>query len=123
MPYPTILPFAAAVLEEISHERGRQINKHGNQSHLPDGTGDDRHLTRNTGLPTYGTLAHVATAATDAASEGAGNGTVTFADILVEEVFEALAESNADRLRAELIQTAAVCVQWVQAIDGREVTR
>jgi hypothetical protein len=59
MPYPTILPFAAAVLEEISHERGRQINKHGNQSHLPDGTGDDRHLTRNTGLPTYGTLRDV----------------------------------------------------------------
>ena len=41
------------------------------------------------------------------------------ADILAEEVAEVYAESDPDRLRAELIQVAAVCVQWIEAIDGR----
>lgn len=119
MSYPTILPFAARVLEEVSHERGRQINKHGDQSHLPDGTGDDRHLLRDVERPTYGTLAYKARSHTDARSESKGDGSVTFADVLLEEVFEAVAESDEIALRKELIQVAAVCVQWVQAIDGR----
>jgi hypothetical protein len=119
MSYPTILPFSARVLEEISHERGRQINKHGDQSHLPDGTGDDRHLVRLTELPTYGTLSYVARATTDEHAQRGGTGTVTYADILVEEVFEALSESDPSRLRAELVQVAAVAVQWVETIDKR----
>jgi hypothetical protein len=108
------------MLEEISHERGRQINKHGDQSHLPDGTGDDRRLARDTGLPTYGSLAYIARHATDRSAENGGDGTVTFADILVEEAFEALAESEESALRAELVQVAAVAVQWIQAIDARD---
>lgn len=39
--------------------------------------------------------------------------------ILLEEVYEALAESDPAKLRAELIQVAAVAVAWVQAIDRR----
>lgn len=39
--------------------------------------------------------------------------------ILLEEVYEALAESNAAKLRAELVQVAAVAVAWIEAIDRR----
>lgn len=39
--------------------------------------------------------------------------------VLLEEVWEALAEVNEDRLREELIQVAAVAVAWVEAIDRR----
>ncbi|TIH26025.1 NUDIX hydrolase, partial [Subtercola vilae] len=40
-------------------------------------------------------------------------------DILLEEVFEAFAESDTSKLRTELIQVAAVAQQWVEAIDRR----
>lgn len=42
-----------------------------------------------------------------------------WAGILLEEVYEALAESDPTRLREELIQVAAVAVAWVEAIDRR----
>ncbi len=40
-------------------------------------------------------------------------------DILLEEVFEALAEEEPKELRKELVQVAAVAAQWVEAIDRR----
>jgi len=42
--------------------------------------------------------------------------------VLLEEVYEALAESDPERLRAELVQVAAVAVAWIQAIDRRPET-
>lgn len=109
----------AAVLAAIVAERGRQDAKWGEQNH-PDGTGDDELLLRGRSLAapvTMGTLAYVARATTDAAAK---TGTVTWADILLEEVGEAFAESNPAKLRAELVQVAAVAAQWVEAIDRRE---
>lgn len=46
----------------------------------------------------------------------------TWTDILLEEVFEALAEDDPDRLYAELVQVAAVAVQWGEAIKRRGTT-
>lgn len=43
----------------------------------------------------------------------------TWRDIFLEEVFEALAEDDPAKLRAELVQSAAVLVAWVEAIDRR----
>lgn len=43
--------------------------------------------------------------------------------ILLEEVYEALAETDADKLRAELIQAAAVCVAIVEDLDRKQVKR
>lgn len=40
--------------------------------------------------------------------------------ILLEEVYEALAESDEGRLYAELIQVAAVAQQWAEAILRRQ---
>jgi hypothetical protein len=40
--------------------------------------------------------------------------------ILMEEVYEALAEKDPDRLRAELVQVAAVAVQWIDCINRRQ---
>lgn len=121
MTYPTILPRDARVLEEVSQERVRQDSKWGVQNH-PNGTGDDVALLHGRPLPqpharvavTMGTLAHTARAVTD---QAANLGTVTYADILLEEVGEAFAESDPARLRAELIQVAAVAVAWVAKID------
>lgn len=112
------------VLDEVAVERIRQTMKHGDQRHLPDGTGptgrlvmDDVYLRRH-GVG-RADLAEWAKGRTDAAAQQGGDGSVTFEHILTEEWAEAMAESNPARLRAELIQVAAVAVQWVEAIDHR----
>lgn len=115
-----------AVLCEVYAERQRQTAKHGDQAHLPDGTGPTTWLRR---LPTLyirsaraDRLAAWAKARTKAASQNeGGDGSITFEHILTEEWAEALAEDDPARLRAELIQVAAVAVQWVEAIDRRGI--
>lgn len=111
----------AHVLGDLVIERRQQTAKHGDQTHLPDGTGPDVWLAPPaTGERlTFGHLAKVLRTQTDQRSQTAGDGTVTFADILLEETFEALAETDPALLRAELVQAGAVIVQWVEAIDQR----
>ena len=114
----------AHVLGDVVIERRRQTAKHGDQAHLPDGTGPDVRLLERTlwvggNQLRFSELAALAQSQTDARSQTNGDGTVTFADILLEETFEALAEADPVALRAELVQIAAVAVQWAEAIDQR----
>ena len=95
---------APLVLEEILAERLRQDAKWGEQNH-PDGTGrpgsrQDANYYRNL-------------------CKGNSPSQDNWQDILSEEVYEAYAESDPPKLRAELVQTAAVCVAWIEAIDRR----
>lgn len=46
-------------------------------------------------------------------------GKLTWDGILLEEVYEALAETSNERRRAELVQVAAVCAAEIEAIDRR----
>lgn len=48
------------------------------------------------------------------------DGSLSWDGILLEEVFEALAESDPQARRTELIQVAAVALAEVEAIDRRE---
>lgn len=94
------------VLSEVLAERIRQDIRWGEQNHN-DGTGVAPEQTK---------LADNAKAMCQQAfAEGRGD----WAHILFEEVREALAESDPAKLRTELIQTAAVAVAWVEAIDRR----
>lgn len=112
--------------QDVTTERARQDAKWGEQNH-PDGTGErsiplGRIVYHGPAVPENGDkhyafgLALMAKQATDQAARA---GTVTWADILLEEVFEALAEGDTARLRTELIQVAAVAQQWAEAIDRR----
>jgi hypothetical protein len=47
------------------------------------------------------------------------NGGLTWASIIQEEFFEAMAETNWPELRAELIQVMAVAFKWIQDGDTR----
>lgn len=96
------------VLLEVLGERGRQHRKFGDQSHVPDGTALWGKGNRS--------MATAARAATERASE---DGDLTWAHILTEEYWEAMAESDPAKLRDELIQVAAVAAAWVEAIDRR----
>ncbi|MGH3614342.1 MAG: hypothetical protein ACRDRK_17495 [Pseudonocardia sp.] len=93
------------VLADITAEREAQHAVHGVQHHLPDGTG-----------PYWAPLAD--NARRECEQAGAA-GRLTWRQILLEEVAEALAEHDPDRLRRELVQVVAVGAQWLQAIDNR----
>jgi len=93
------------ILDDVFDERVEQDEKWGEQNH-PDGTGR-----------TFSTL--------DAArikSENAlrvAKGTLTWQDILEEEVIEAFAETDSQALIDELVQVAAVAVAWIECIERR----
>ena len=90
----------------IVRERRRQDAKHGYHD-MPDGTGD----------ATSQLYASIARQRCDERTEA---GVVTWADVLLEEVLEAIAESDATALRSELVQVAAVAVKWIEFIDARD---
>jgi len=116
--------YPGAALNDVVDERGRQNHKWGEQNH-PNGTGPT--ATVLDGGPAHqpvrwieaGALRDYLRAATNFRANQAK---VAWADILLEEVFEALAESDPATLRAELVQVAAVAVQWVEAIDRKAST-
>lgn len=95
---------ANAVLTEIFYERVRQYDKWGVQNHI-DGTGPET-------VPED--YADRMKAVVDSS---AAAGTLTFHQILMEEVAEALSEDDPKALRAELIQVSAVAAAWIQKID------
>ncbi|WP_327710062.1 DUF6011 domain-containing protein [Streptomyces sp. NBC_00464] len=98
---PRLLRFARL----IDTERQAQLAKWGDQHH-PDGTGS---------LP----LALEADKAREGCQAAFARGDGTWMHVLIEEVMEAFAESDPAKLRAELIQVAAVCAAWIADIDSR----
>ncbi|WP_130011977.1 DUF1508 domain-containing protein [Serinicoccus sediminis] len=104
-------------------EMDRQDAKHGVPPLTrPDGTGPRTYPLR--GLIATG-LAHralsLAEKATDATDRHAGSGDLTWWDIALEEVLEAAAEEPGTAgLQRELVQAAAVFLQWAAAIERRD---
>lgn len=97
------------VLAEVLAERVRQDARWGQQDH-PLGTGQGAALL---GRP-FAALAQMMKHHCDKAVE---RGESTMAAILLEEVLEALAETDPVKVREELVQTAAVAVMIVESID------
>lgn len=99
------------VLDDVVREREAQNAKCGEQNH-PD-------------HPVAGVYPHLVEWRTlvslleSTARESMKAGPVTWAAILAEEVGEALQEDDPVKLRAELVQVAAVACAWVEAIDRR----
>jgi hypothetical protein len=109
------------VLCEVAAERERQDAKWGEQNH-PDGTGRWRRVSggemrRDSDVADI--RAERAIEDKDACDLAAREGRLTWRHILREEVSEAFAEDG-DALRVELIQSAAVIVAWIEAIDRRQ---
>lgn len=101
-------------LMAVVNERARQNAKWGEQNY-PNGTGPDKlPMPYGSGSWSASVAAERLTLLTNCAAQV---GRCTWLHILREEVFEAFAEADQTKLRAELIQVAAVAVQWVEAID------
>jgi hypothetical protein len=116
----------ADVLNDVFSERIQQDRKFGEQN-WPNGTGPTKRplqdIERLSVVPIGRSFAYRIKSNAQVVCEAAvKSGVITFRDILLEEVFEALAEGDDLALRAELIQVAAVAVNWVQAIDRRDTS-
>jgi len=110
----------AAVLAEVREERTRQDQKWGVQ-HLPFHARYDGRGVALTGR-SYAVWAAMYQAQCDrrhAAVDAGGADHRSNALVLLEEVFEALAETDPAKIRTELIQVAAVAVKSVEEIDRR----
>lgn len=103
-----------SVLFEVGLERERQDEKFGHQDYLTDGTGGARVNLQHT----YQTMLEDARSQNDAVPNIA-----TWESVLREEFCEAMLESDPDKLRAELVQVAAVAVKWIEALDRRKAKR
>jgi hypothetical protein len=116
----------APILADVAAERDRQDAKWGAPTDHPDGTGSialvlydfPGRTDQVTQFDAASRLSAVFKARTD---QRFGLGEGSWADILLEEVFEALAEDDPVKLRAELVQVAAVAVKWCRMIDARSV--
>jgi hypothetical protein len=109
MSYPDYdTPRLTGVYAEVAAERAAQDATWGEQNH-PDGTGEPGSDS-------------VAAAARTLCQGAAASGHLDWLHILREEVAEAFAESDPAKLRAELVQVAAVATAWIEAIDRRTTT-
>ncbi|MFD9442137.1 hypothetical protein [Streptomyces sp. NPDC060001] len=94
------------IVDDVLNERDAQDAIFGTQD-LPNGTG-----------PHYEPEAVMyADAYRESCEQAFRDGLGTFRHVFLEEVFEAMAEADPAKLRAELIQAIAVGVKWVEAID------
>lgn len=95
------------ITTEVVVEADRAVQKHGPQLSLPDFSSNGHQIIS----------ADRARTTTDVAHE---RGTLSWGDVLLEEVCEAFEETeDVDALRTELIQCAAVILRWVISIDVR----
>lgn len=106
-------PKMIGIVVEIAEERTRQVDKFGVQKH-PDGTG-------HAPISAAAFLAEARARCEKATGRGPSDeyGVLTWEEILTEEYAEALCETDPDKLRAELVQVAAVCAAWIEDIDSR----
>lgn len=92
------------IFEAVNNERNRQETLWGAQSW---------------GNGTTAEYAQIADAYRDACDQASINGDLTWHDIFLEEVFEALTETDSYDLERELIQAIAVAVNWVEDIRSK----
>lgn len=92
------------IFDDVVIERHRQIAKWGVRQNHPDGTSSRWELERDI--------------VRDFVNAHAEAGTLTWLHILREEVSEAFAETDPLKLRAELVQVAAVVFAWIEQLDG-----
>ena len=105
---PIDLGAVTRVLTEVANERVRQVEKWGLQIH-PDGTGPELIPGVEAKRDAY----------RDECDLAGLTGQETWAQILFEEFFEALSETESVPLRKELVQVAAVCAAWIEDLDRR----
>jgi hypothetical protein len=111
-----------AVLARVLAERHRQVERYGLNDECPDGTGPGVRWL-------LGTAAYLDICDASEIEQvfrreyerfEQAHGVPTWTRLVREEVAEAFKESDPARLAEELVQVAALCVSWVEALGRRE---
>ena len=112
-----VLCMTDAVLSLVREERARQFARYGTNDDLPDGSGP---LTRWL-LPytAEGAQTIEGDLREDYEEYEEEAGAPTWVHLLREEMAEAFAEGDPQRLEEELIQVAALAVSWVESLRTR----
>lgn len=125
MTYPKI--GNTTVLDEIAAEQARQDAKWGQQNHPDYDPHDIDTVVRNEYAFRADRWKEINARRAESGCEVKhlfpAESCTAWDGVLLEEVYEALAEEDPAKIRAELIQVAAVAATWVEAIDRREATR
>jgi hypothetical protein len=99
-----------SILTDVRDECDRAVERHGEQL----------------GLPMFHPLGHCLMSGTMAkhyCNSRSKAGEVSWGDIVLEEIAEAFDETeDMAALRAELVQTAAMCVNMIRALDHQGLT-
>jgi hypothetical protein len=111
------------VLAEVADERHRQDAKWGQQNHpdlYPDTWchGDDNRA-HYAYMADYWKAKNANRVEVQNNAGAPSDRNAAWDGILLEEVYEALAEEDPAKIRAELVQVAAVAAAWIEAIDRR----
>jgi len=104
-----------SILTEIAEERARQDARWGVQNHSPRG---GRELNERFGRLHYEEQALMWKHANELDDR---HGTMGWDGILLEEVFEALAEKDPRKIRLEVVQVAAVAAAFINSLDRNEL--
>lgn len=106
------------VVGNVALERARQNEKWGEQDRR-DGTGPAEIIADLPVLESAARMDHMREWAQSTCGDAFYDGEGRWAHILLEKVFEALAEDDEVRLVTELVQVAAVAEQWAAEILRR----
>lgn len=107
------------VVRGVVQERVRQIMQYGRNRDLEDGTGPDVKWVPEPGRVGWQTASDIETIFRRDYDAHGGNGGANWMRLVREEVAEAFTEDDPQRLEAELIQVAALCVSWVEVLRWR----
>lgn len=106
-----------SVLLQVMDERQRQVERYGQNDDLDDGTGPEtRWLAPFSAEPAAAIEKILRNDYEDYEEE---TGKPTWVHLIREEVAEAFQENDPERLEAELLQVAALCVSWVETLQRR----
>lgn len=106
-----------AVLAQVFTERHAQVAKYGMNDDLHDGSGPDTVWLSPFTPARASTIEEVLRQ--DYIGYELETGNPTWVHLIREEVAEAFAEADPERLAEELIQVAALCVSWVEHLAKR----
>lgn len=106
------------VLAAVAEERRRQVARFGHNDDLEYGTGWGVRWLAPLSALEADEIERALRA--DYEETERATGAPTWMHLIREEVAEAFLESDPDRLAAELVQVAALCVSWIEKINRRK---
>ena len=109
----------ALVLADVAEHRAEQRARYGDNADLADGTGPGVRWLHTFPVMSCNSTAELIEVRLRQEYESHGEVAPSWMHLVREEVAEAFQESDPVRLRAELVQVAALCVSWCETLDAR----